>query len=192
MEAYAAGIEQAQSAGLDISKIHSVASFFVSRVDTEIDKRLEASGEHLDLRGKAGVANARLAYLAYEEFFGSERWSALEAAGAHRQRPLWASTGVKNPDYRDTMYVDDLVVDNTVNTMPEKTLHAVADHGDIAGDQVTPHYADARAHLDALADAGIDYDDVIRTLQKEGVDKFVDSWHELLDTVRAALDGAKE
>lgn len=192
MEAFIAGIEKARDAGIDLSTVHSVASFFVSRVDTEIDKRLEASGGHLDLRGQAGVANARLAYQAYERFFDTERWAALEAAGAHRQRPLWASTGVKNPDYRDTMYVVDLVVDDTVNTMPEKTLESVADHGEVQGDQVRPHYADARAHLDALAAAGIDYDDVIRTLEKEGVDKFIASWHELLDTVRAALDGAKE
>ncbi|MFN8196276.1 MAG: transaldolase [Nocardioidaceae bacterium] len=192
MEAFVAGLELARDNGKDLSTIHSVASFFVSRVDTEIDKRLEASGDHLDLRGRAGVANARLAYQAYERFFATDRWAALEAAGARRQRPLWASTGVKNPDYRDTMYVDDLVVDNTVNTMPEKTLQAVADHSDIQGDQVRPHYADAQQVMDDLAAAGIDYADVIRTLEKEGVDKFVTSWHELLDTVRAALDGAKE
>ncbi len=126
MEAYVAGLELARDNGHDLSKIHSVASFFVSRVDTEIDKRLDAIGGHDDLLGKAGVANARLAYRAYEKFFTGDRWAALEAAGANKQRPLWASTGVKNPDYRDTMYVDDLVVANTVNTMPEKTLDAVA------------------------------------------------------------------
>ena len=192
MEAFVAGIEKARDNGHDLSKIHSVASFFVSRVDTEIDKRLEAAGADPALAGKAGIANARLAYEAYETFFSSDRWAALEAAGARKQRPLWASTGVKNPDYDDTMYVIDLVAPNTVNTMPEKTLQAVADHGEVRGDQVRPFYADARAHLDQLAEVGIDYDDVIATLEKEGVEKFIVSWHELLDTVRAALDGAKE
>jgi len=192
MEAFIAGIEKARDNGHDLSLIHSVASFFVSRVDTEIDKRLEASGADAALMGQAGVANARLAYEAYERFFASDRWAALEALGANRQRPLWASTGVKNPDYDDTMYVVDLVADNTVNTMPEKTLQAVADHGEVRGDQVRPHYADAHAHMAALAAAGIDYDDVIATLEKEGVEKFIVSWHELLDTVRASLDGAKE
>ena len=138
MDAYLAGLEKALDAGLDLSKIHSVASFFVSRVDTEIDNRLNKTGASDDLLGKAGVANARLAYEAYEKFFSGDRWDKLAAAGANRQRPLWASTGVKNPDYKDTMYVDDLVVENTVNTMPEKTLLAVNDHGEIIGDQVRP------------------------------------------------------
>ncbi|MFT3871743.1 MAG: transaldolase [Nocardioides sp.] len=191
MEAFIAGIEKARDNGLDLSTIHSVASFFVSRVDTEIDARLDKIGADPTLHGKAGVANARLAYQAYERFFDTDRWAALEAAGAHRQRPLWASTGVKNPAYRDTMYVDDLVVDNTVNTMPEKTLRAVADHGDIRGDQVRPYYAEAAADLAALAAVGIDYDDVIATLESEGVEKFVTSWHQLLDTVRASLEQAK-
>jgi transaldolase len=137
------------------------------------------------------VANARLAFQAYEEFFAGERWASLEADGARRQRPLWASTGVKNPDYRDTMYVDDLVVENTVNTMPEKTLHAVADHGDVKGDQVRPFYDDARAHMDALAEAGIDYDDVIAVLIKEGVEKFVTAWDELLASTAQALEAAR-
>jgi transaldolase len=199
MEAYVAGLEKARANGHDLSGIHSVASFFVSRVDTEIDKRLEAlsSAEGADtelsgLQGKAGVANARLAFKAYEEFFAGERWAALEAAGAHKQRPLWASTGVKNPDYKDTMYVDDLVVENTVNTMPEKTLDAVADHGEISGDQVRPFYDDAEAHMRALADAGIDYDDVIKVLIKEGVDKFIKAWDELLESVTEALEAAKK
>ncbi len=190
MDAYAEGLERALDAGLDLSKIHSVASFFVSRVDTEIDKRLEKAGADEKLAGRAGVANARLAYEAYEAFFASERWARLKEAGANTQRPLWASTGVKNPDYRDTMYVDDLVVDNVVNTMPEKTLEAVKDHGDIQGDQVRPNYEDAHRHMQELAEAGIDYDDVIATLEKEGVEKFVASWNELLDTVKANLDGA--
>ena len=199
MEAYVAGLEKARANGHDLSGIHSVASFFVSRVDTEIDKRLEAlsSAEGADtelsgLQGKAGVANARLAFKAYEEFFAGERWAALEAAGAHKQRPLWASTGVKNPDYKDTMYVDYLVVENTVNTMPEKTLDAVADHGEISGDQVRPFYDDAEAHMRALADAGIDYDDVIEVLIKEGVDKFIKAWDELLESVTEALEAAKK
>jgi transaldolase len=192
MEAYAAGLEKALDAGLDLSKIHSVASFFVSRVDTEIDNRLNKTGASDDLRGKAGVANARLAYEAYEKFFSGDRWDKLAAAGANRQRPLWASTGVKNPDYKDTMYVDDLVVENTVNTMPEKTLLAVKDHSEIIGDQVRPNYDDARAVMKSLADAGVDYDDVIATLEKEGVDKFLTAWNELLATVKTNLDGARD
>ena len=194
MEAYVAGLEKAHAAGRDLSKIHSVASFFVSRVDTEIDKRLEANGsdEALALRGKAGVANARLAYHAFQEFFSGERWEKLEAAGARRQRPLWASTGVKNPEYRDTMYVTDLVVADTVNTMPEKTMDAFAEHGEVEGDQITTRYDDARAHMDALAGVGIDYDDVIAVLEKEGVDKFVASWNELLDTVSEPARAGEE
>jgi transaldolase len=165
-------------------------------VDTEIDKRLDATtsgpGTDADLKGKAGVANARLAYQAYEETLAGERWASLEADGARRQRPLWASTGVKNPDYRDTMYVDDLVVEDTVNTMPEATMKAVADHGEIKGDQVRPFYDDAAAHMAALAEAGIDYDDVIEVLIKEGVDKFVTAWAELGETVTEALAAAHE
>ena len=192
MDAYLTGLEKAHDAGLDLSKIHSVASFFVSRVDTEIDNRLNKTGASDDLLGKAGVANARLAYEAYEKFFSGDRWDKLAAAGANRQRPLWASTGVKNPDYKDTMYVDDLVVENTVNTMPEKTLLAVKDHSEIIGDQVRPNYDDARAVMKSLADAGIDYDDVIATLEQEGVDKFVKSWNELLETVEKNLEAASE
>jgi transaldolase len=196
MEAHLAGLEKARENGHDLSTIYSVASFFVSRVDTEIDKRLDAMtsgpGSDPDLKGKAGVANARLAYQAYEETLAGERWAALEAAGAKRQRPLWASTGVKNPDYRDTMYVDDLVVEDTVNTMPEKTLQAVADHGEIKGDQVRPFYDDAAATMQALADAGIDYDDVIEVLIREGVEKFIKAWDELLDSVQTALEAAAQ
>ncbi len=191
MEAYLAGLEKAQEAGHDLAGIHSVASFFVSRVDTEIDNRLNKTGASDELLGKAGIANARLAYEAYEKFFSGERWERLAAAGANRQRPLWASTGVKNPDYKDTMYVDDLVVENTVNTMPEKTLDAVRDHGEITGDQVRPNYDHARQVMKDLADAGVDYDDVIATLEKEGVDKFVTSWNELLATVKESLEGAR-
>jgi transaldolase len=190
MEAYVDGLEKARAAGHDISKLHSVASFFVSRVDTEIDKRLEALGAPADLFGKAGVANARLAYKAFEEFFVGDRWEALVAAGANPQRPLWASTGVKNPDYRDTMYVVDLVVPNTVNTMPEQTLEAVADHGEIMGDQVHAFYDDAAAVFAALKDAGVDYDDVIEVLIREGVEKFVTAFDDLSATVEQAMSQA--
>ena len=191
LDAYAQGLEQAQAAGRDLSKIQSVASFFVSRVDSEIDNRIEKSGAPTELKGKAGVANARLAYEVYEKFSESERWQKLEAAGANRQRPLWASTGVKNPDYKDTMYVVDLVVENTVNTMPEKTLDAVRDHGEVVGDQVRPNYEDAHQVMKSLADAGVDYDDVIKVLEEEGVEKFVTSWNELLATVEKNLEAAK-
>jgi transaldolase len=196
MEAHLAGLEKARENGHDLTTIHSVASFFVSRVDTEIDKRLDATtsgpGTDPELKGKAGVANARLAYQAYEETLAGERWASLEEDGARRQRPLWASTGVKNPDYRDTMYVDDLVVEDTVNTMPEATMKAVADHGEIKGDQVRPFYADAAAHMQALADAGVDYDDVIEVLIREGVEKFVTAWDELLESVSTALEAASQ
>ncbi len=191
MEAYVSGLEQAAANGHDLASIHSVASFFVSRVDTEVDKRLDDIDEDVtSVRGRVGVANARLAFQAFESFFSGDRWDRLVEKGAHLQRPLWASTGVKNPDYRDTMYVDDLVVEGTVNTMPEKTMDAAADHGDIDGDQVHGHYSDAADVMKAMADLGISYDDVIATLEKEGVQKFVDSWHELLDTVRGQLEGA--
>ena len=195
MEAYVSGLEKAADNGHELADIHSVASFFVSRVDSEIDKRLEATtegpGTDPGLRGKAGVANARLAFQMYEEFFSGERWEALEAKGARKQRPLWASTGVKNPDYDDTMYVVDLVVEDTVNTMPEKTLEAVADHGEVRGDRVRPFYDDAAAHMKALAEAGIDYDDVIEALIKEGVDKFVVAWDELQTTLAKSLEAAR-
>jgi transaldolase len=192
MNAFLTGLEQARQAGKDLSKIHSVASFFVSRVDTEIDKRLDAIGtdEARALKGKAGVANARLAYQAYEEVFSTPRWQVLEAEGAHKQRPLWASTGVKDPAYRDTMYVDDLVAPNTVNTMPAKTLEAVADHGVISGDQVTGHYDEARQVLDALERLGISYAEVVDVLEREGVDKFEKSWGELLSDVQEELTKA--
>jgi transaldolase len=196
MEAYVSGLEKALDNGHDLADIHSVASFFVSRVDSEIDKRLEAitegPGTDPALRGKAGVANARLAFKMFEEFFSGARWEKLEAEGARKQRPLWASTGVKNPDYDDTMYVVDLVVEGTVNTMPEKTLEAVADHGEVRGDRVRPFYDDAAAHMQALADAGIDYDDVIQVLIKEGVDKFLVAWDELQSTLAASLEAAKK
>ncbi len=191
MEAYLTGLEKAAENGHDLSAIHSVASFFVSRVDTEIDNRLNKTGASDDLLGKAGIANARLAYELYEKFFSGERWEKLASAGANTQRPLWASTGVKNPDYKDTMYVDDLVVERTVNTMPEKTLDAVRDHSEIIGDQVRPNYESAHQVMKDLADAGIDYDDVIRVLEEEGVEKFEKSWNELLETVKANLEAQK-
>jgi transaldolase len=193
MDAYLAGLEQAKANGHDIAGIHSVASFFVSRVDTEIDARLDASGDAsaAALKGKAAVANARLAYESYQEVFASERFNALKAAGANTQRPLWASTGVKNPDYDDTLYVRDLIVANTVNTMPEKTMRAFDDHGEVPGDMVTTKYAEAHDVMDRLRQAGIDYDDVIATLEQEGVDKFIKSWHELADTVRAQMGDGK-
>jgi transaldolase len=193
MDAYLAGLEKAKEAGHDIAKIHSVASFFVSRVDTEIDKRLEKIGSEdaLALRGKAGVANAHLAYAAYEEVFvGGKRFEGLEAGGGRVQRPLWASTGVKNPDYADTMYVTELVAPNTVNTLPEKTIDAVADHGVITGDTVTGKGAAAQALFDELTKVGIDLPDVFKVLEDEGVEKFEKSWQELLDATQEQLNAA--
>ena len=190
MDAWLTGLEQARDAGHDLSRITSVASFFVSRVDSEIDKRLEKAGSDASLRGQAAVANARLAYEAYEEVVAGERWKALEAAGAKPQRPLWASTGVKDPAYDDTMYVVELVAPGTVNTMPEATLEAVADHGTVRGDTVRGTYDDARNVLTSLADAGIDYDDVVRVLEEEGVQKFEDAWNALIDSVTEQLEAA--
>ncbi|MGV9250247.1 transaldolase [Streptomyces sp. NPDC003697] len=189
IDAYLTGLEKAREKGLDLSRIHSVASFFVSRVDTEIDKRIDALGtdEAKALRGKAGIANARLAYQVFEEVFASDRWNALEKAGANKQRPLWASTGVKDPAYRDTMYVEELVAPNTVNTMPEATLEATADHGEIRGDTIRGTYEQARADLDALERVGIRYAEVVRLLEDEGVDKFETSWNDLLKSTEAEL-----
>lgn len=186
MDAWLAGLEAAQAKGIDLSTIESVASFFVSRVDTEIDKRLDAAGKP-ELKGKAGVANARLAYAAFEEVVNTERWQRLKAAGARAQRPLWASTGVKNPDYSPTMYVDQLVASGTVNTMPEKTLESTAERADITGDTIRPFYEQAWNTMAALKDAGIDYDDVVKVLEDEGVDKFEASWNELLESVSKKL-----
>ncbi|MFD1659827.1 transaldolase [Streptomyces caeni] len=190
MDAYMTGLERAKERGLDLSAIHSVASFFVSRVDTEIDKRIDALGtpEAKALRGRAAVANARLAYQAYEEAFGSDRWHALERAQANRQRPLWASTGVKDKAYKDTLYVDELVAPNTVNTMPEATLVATEDHGEITGDTIAGTYEQARADLDAVEKLGIPYDDVVRLLEVEGVEKFEASWNDLLKSTEAVLE----
>lgn len=189
-EAYLRGLELAESSGIDLSTLHSVASFFVSRVDSEIDARLEAIGtqQALDLRGKAGVANARLAYEAFEEVFSGPRWERLAALGARVQRPLWASTGVKNPAYSDTMYVSDLVAPNTVNTMPRGTMDAFADHGETSGNTIAGTYEDSRAVFAALAEVGVDFADVIAKLEREGVEKFVTAWDELLGSVRAGVE----
>ncbi len=186
MDAFLDGMEQAVANGHDVAAMGSVASFFVSRVDTEIDKRLGDS----PLRGKAGIANAQLAYQHYERVFSSARWTALAAEGARPQRPLWASTGVKDPSYDDTMYVVQLVAPGTVNTMPEATLEAVADHGTIRGDTVTPSYAGAQQVLDDLAAAGIDYDDVVALLEVEGVGKFEQAWTSLIESVTEQLGKA--
>ncbi|MEU9140076.1 transaldolase [Streptomyces sp. NPDC048404] len=199
VDAYLAGLERARAAGIDLAGIHSVASFFVSRVDNETDKRLAKNGtdDALALRGRAALANARLAYEVYETVFGSAgnsaegdaRWTALAASGAQRQRPLWASTGVKDPAYKDTLYVDELVAPGTVNTMPEGTLNATADHGDIHGDTVTGGYDRARADLAAVEALGISYDEVVGQLEDEGVAKFEAAWEDLLDAVAASLRG---
>ncbi|WND33801.1 transaldolase [Streptomyces sp. BB1-1-1] len=190
MDAYLAGLEKAQAAGLDLAGIHSVASFFVSRVDSEIDKRLTLLGtdDALALKGKAALANARLAYEAYENVFAGDRFTALAGARANPQRPLWASTGVKDPAFRDTLYVEELVAPGTVNTMPEATLNAAADHGDVQGDTVTGGYAQARADLGAVERLGISYDEVVQQLEQEGVAKFEVAWQDLLDAVTKSLD----
>jgi transaldolase len=189
MDAYLTGLESARSTGHDLSQIASVASFFVSRMDTEVDKRLDAIGTDRarELRGKAAIANARLAYQAHEEVFATERWRVLAGHGARVQRPLWASTGVKDPRYPDTRYVTELVAPDTVNTMPARTLDAMADHGNVTGDTIRGRYDEASAVLDALAELGIGYVDVIEQLEREGVDKFTKSWTELLTTVNDEL-----
>jgi transaldolase len=202
MDAFLAGLEQARDNGHDLTKIGSVASFFVSRVDTEVDKRLDRIADHasdpagkesaLGLKGGAAIANARLAYERYSKVFSSTRWQALANAGAHPQRPLWASTSTKNPAYRDVMYVEGLIAPGTVNTMPESVIHAVADHGEVRGDTVTGRYDESRGVFDALAGAGVDMSDVIETLEREGVEKFEASWLELLDGVAKSLKAAAE
>jgi transaldolase len=192
MDAFLAGMEQARDNGHDLSTIGSVASFFVSRVDTEVDKRLDKIGsdEAKALKGKAALANARLAYQRYSQVFSSPRWQALADAGAHPQRPLWASTSTKNPAFRDVVYVEDLIAPGIVNTMPESTIHAFADHGETAGDTVTGGYAEAQRALDDLERIGVPYQEVVQTLEREGVEKFEASWLELLDGVRASLEAA--
>ncbi len=194
IDAYLSGLEQAAANGHDLSKIHSVASFFVSRVDTEVDKRLEAIGgeEAESLKSTAAIANARLAYAVFEEEFAADRFKALAEKGANKQRPLWASTGVKDPDLPDTLYISELVVADTVNTMPEKTMQAFADHGEVEGDKVSGTAEQAQSVLDRLAALGIEYDDVVDVLEREGVEKFDASWGELVETVQTALDDAKQ
>jgi transaldolase len=190
IDAFLDGIERARVAGHDLSRLGSVASFFVSRVDSEVDNRLDKLGtdEAKALRGKAAVANTRLAYELYEQKFGTDRWRALQAAGAKPQRPLWASTSTKDPAYDDTMYVIDLVAPGIVNTMPEATLLALEDHGKFTGDTVRGNYENARQVLAALEALGIGYADVVQTLEDEGVEKFEASWHELAGSVQDELD----
>jgi transaldolase len=192
MAAFFAGLEQASANGHDLATIVSVASFFVSRVDTEIDKRLEAidTKPALALRGQAAVANARLAYAAYQEEFATPRWTRLHKGGARPQRPLWASTGVKNPDYPDTKYVTELIAPGVVNTMPENTLLAFADHGEVPGDQVSGRTEQAQRVFDDLVAVGIDLDDAFAVLEREGAEKFEASWSELANTVTDQLTKA--
>ncbi len=193
VNAYLLGLEKAHAKGLDLSKIHSVASFFVSRVDTEIDKRLDAIGTEAAaaVRGQAGVANARLAYQIFEESFSAVRFEVLANAGAHVQRPLWASTGVKDPAYPATLYVTELAAPNTVNTMPEKTLDATAAEAQVRGNAIAGSYDAANRVLDKLAALGIDYNEIVDLLEVEGVAKFEDAWNELLEDMAVALKGAK-
>jgi transaldolase len=189
MDAFLSGMEQARANGHDLSKMASVASFFVSRVDTEVDKRLDKIGspEAQALHGKAAIANAQLAYQHYEKVFGGERWQALANAGARPQRPLWASTSTKNPAYRDVMYVEELIAPGVVNTMPEATIHAFADHGEVRPDTVTGRYDEAQQVLNDLAAIGVEYKDVVDTLEREGVEKFAQSWTELAGSVSEQL-----
>jgi transaldolase len=190
MEAYLRGLERFVEGGGDATKVRSVASFFVSRVDTEADKRLDAIGsdEALALRGKLAIANARIAYENYLKAFSGPRWEELEAKGALPQRCLWASTSTKNPEYRDVLYVEELIGPHTVNTMPDETIQAFQDHGEVRGDTVLDGVDKAHQLLEQLAAVGIDYDDVVLTLEKEGVQKFSDSFAELLDGVRAKCE----
>ena len=193
MRAFQEGVAQARANGKDLSDLQSVASFFVSRFDTEIDKRLEKIGspDAEAMMGKAAVANARLAYELYEKVFDNDEWRSLKAAGANEQRPLWASTSTKNPKYRDIIYVEQLIAPGTVNTMPEPVIHAFADHGETA-DTVRPNYELAHQEMARLAEVGIDLDDVYDTLEREGVEKFEASWNELLAGVQKSLEAARE
>jgi transaldolase len=189
MDAYLSGLEQAAAAGRDLAAIRSVASFFISRVDSEVDARLDrmATSQATHLKGKAAIANARLAYQAYEEVITSRRWQKLAELGAQPQRPLWASTGVKNPAYPDTMYVTELVAAGTVNTMPRTTLAAFADHGEVTGNTTSGRYHDARRVLDQLTAIGVDFDNVTGQLEREGLAKFENSWNQLSHTIAAEL-----
>jgi transaldolase len=179
VEAYLRGLERLVAAGGDPSHVASVASFFVSRVDTEADRRLAEAGRE-DLQGRLGVANAKLAYRHFREAFSGERWEYLAGKGARKQRPLWASTSTKNPEYRDVLYVEELIGPETVNTMPRETIEAFQDHGEIRGDTIVEGVDDAERLLEELREAGVDYDDVVETLEAEGVKKFADSFDELL------------
>jgi transaldolase len=184
VEAYLRGLERLVESGGDPSQVASVASFFVSRVDTEADRRLDEVGGPEELKGKLAVANAKLAYQRYKELFSGERWQALEAKGAATQRCLWASTSTKNPAYSDVLYVDELIGPETVNTMPEETIRAFQDHGEVEL-TLERDLDEAQRVFDRIAEAGVDYDDVVATLEREGVEKFADSFRELLDGVRA-------
>jgi transaldolase len=183
-EAYIRGLERLVESGGDPTRVASVASFFVSRVDTEVDKRLDELGGHDELKGKLAVANAKLAYQRYKEIFAGERWEALASKGATKQRCLWASTSTKNPDYRDVMYVEQLIGPETVDTMPEETIEAFQEHGEVAP-TLEQGLDEAKSVFEQLAEAGVDYDDVVRVLEEEGVKKFADSFKELLDGVES-------
>jgi transaldolase len=189
VEAFLDGLERARDRGLDLSTIASVASLFVSRVDTEIDRRLDEIGgpDSRALRGRAGIANARLAYRHHEQSRATDRWRGLQQAGARPQRPLWASTGVKDPTYPDTRYVVDLVAPGVVNTMPEATLDAVADHAQVPVDSIHGTYGDAERVLAELAAVGIDYGDVMQVLEAEGVEKFDASWEAVGEELARSL-----
>lgn len=188
-DAFLDGMEQAHRAGRDLQRLASVASFFVSRVDTEVDTRLDKIGtpQAAELRGKAAIANARLAYQAYEQMLAGERWQALAAAGARPQRPLWASTSVKDPAYPDTRYVVDLVAPDVVNTMPEETLHAVADHADVTADSIHGTYEEAQRVLERLAELGVSYQDVVSQLETDGISTFATAWRELAEQLQHVL-----
>jgi transaldolase len=192
IDAFMAGLESA--AGRDVSAISSVASFFVSRVDTEVDRRLDKLGTPAAraLRGKAAVANARLAYELFEQKLDTPRWKALAEHGAHVQRPLWASTSVKDPSFADTLYVVELVAPDTVNTMPEATMHATAAHGELRGNTIDGTYEESRQVFRQLDALGIPYDDVVQVLEDQGVEKFEASWNELLDTIKTQMAAAKK
>jgi transaldolase len=183
-EAYLRGLERLVGAGGDPTDVASVASFFVSRVDTEADRRLDEIGGHDELKGKLAIANAKLAYQRYKEIFSGERWESLHSQGATPQRCLWASTSTKNPEYRDVMYVEELIGPKTVNTMPEETIRAFQDHGE-ARLTLEEGIDEAKRVFEGIAEAGVDYDDVTATLEREGVEKFADSFHELLEGIRA-------
>ena len=187
-EAYVRGLERLVEGGGDPRTLASVASFFVSRVDTEADKRLDEIGGHDELKGKLAIANAKLAYQTYKEVFSGDRWEALEDKGASVQRCLWASTSTKNPDYRDMIYVEELVGPETVNTMPRELVEAVLDHGEIRGNTLEEDLDGARKVFDDLKAAGIDYDDVVETLEREGVEKFAKSFKELFADVESKRD----